>query len=181
MKKKILVVIITSLIVLFLYFVLCISSYLYTQKQNEKYISQCSQYENATCYNKMFELLIPKLLLKEIAINSKKPKLTKVDWQARYSVQRALDVSDLLLGYGIGNNAEYENHYSIFYNKPTYCYDCGIPFLRTDTPKVQFFSECIGTDDFVIEGQISSEQIHTFKEKFEELDLKDKQQTNCTY
>lgn len=177
MLKKFSCIVIIFIILFSLYFSFKIGLYLRHQDNNKAQITYCSlNKEDNECFNKMFELLLPDLLLYDVKIDSKELELIRLDFSSRLTPLQTIKNSDILLGYGIDDDIEYESTYSMLFDKPAYCYDCGIRSINTTSPKTYFYSECIGTDKYILSslGQVSSKKIHTYKQKYDELNLKDK-------
>ena len=158
------------------------SLYKFRQNKNKSMIEFCKQNNTNDCYTRMFELIIPKILINKASIDKKEIDLTAFDpLTVRIDSSVAFDNSDLLFGYGVYHNTAYEEAYSEIYDKYSYAFDCGVHSFSPKHPKCLFFSECIASDDFLIfdhmftkEMQISSGKIHSLKQKLNELNLSNK-------
>ena len=67
------------LIIIFLYLVFEVSNYFCVQKNNEKLVSYCSVNETKECYHKMFERILPELLVNDVFAEDKALSLVKLD------------------------------------------------------------------------------------------------------
>ncbi|MCR5260974.1 MAG: hypothetical protein K6C94_03975 [Candidatus Gastranaerophilales bacterium] len=179
--------------------------YLYNQVQNEKSVDYCSKHlekfviasnkeksdvslkntnsvvcDKDSCFCKMYDLLLPYLLVYKVKNNGKPLKLIRISWDSYVSPVIALQKADAILSYGIAWDIHYEDKISRFFKKNTYAFDCGIStidnLLTEPNPYLFFKSECIGTDKFIVteRGQKSSQKIHTFSQKLKELNLENK-------
>jgi hypothetical protein len=89
--------------------------------------------------------------------------------------KKALEMSDALIGYGIEDDASFEEDFSINYKKPSYGFDCGIrDFKSTRSELFTFIPECIANDNFVYQGQKSSGKISSFNQHINILNLHNK-------
>ena len=79
MKKKMLIIICFICIIFISYLLYEGFSYFSIQNENKKKIEYCSQNNSSDCYTKMFELLVPKLLIYNAQKNGKEISLVKVD------------------------------------------------------------------------------------------------------
>ena len=182
MKNKIFCIILGILAISVLYSVFIVSEYIIRQKQNENMIEFCSQNNTEECYTRMFELMLPSLLLYNARINGNELELIAFDPDnVMIDSIDALKKSDVLFGYGIYHSAAYEEKYSELFNKYSYAFDCGVPSFITNSTKCLFFSECIASDKFLIwdhlytrEMQISSGKVHTLRQKIDQLALNNK-------
>jgi len=84
---------------------------------------------------------------------------------------KALQSSDVLLGYGIANDNSFEDRFSQVYGKPSYGFDCGIDHIASKSPLFHFIPQCISTDKFVYPWQTSSKKISSYAEEIKALDL----------
>ena len=161
----------------------CIDYFLY-YKNSIKNIKSCEQSqddywdekcEKDSCYIKMYNLLLPKLLTYSAKINSQ-PIKTRMYYPCYVLSDIALEKADALIGYGVFFDALAEEQFVYEYDKPAYAFDCGIPFFKTRHKKCIFESSCIGTDDFILkeENQNSSGNIHSFGQKLKELGFENK-------
>ena len=85
-----------------------------------------------------------------------------------------LETSDALMGYGISDDISFEREISQRFDKPSYGFDCGVQNIETGDSRCHFFSECIGTSDYLYENQISLGRISTFSDQLQRLGLKNK-------
>ena len=175
MKKNIFYIIVGLFVLTLIYFTYSILEYLNTQRNNYSQITFCST-EGQNCFNKMFELILPKMLIHKVTINSKTPELLRLDWSARLVSDYAINNSDVLISYGVGYDITFENNYAKFLHKPVYSFDCGISVPPTLEAGCHFYSECIETNDFVVEfpNQIISNKVHKYTEMLDKLKLTDK-------
>lgn len=200
------IILILLLIIPFVVFVQLVY-YFYIQHSNEKAISVCSQtnercdlnvnihtdnqqsefyknsesvFENAdSCYCKMYDLLLPRLLVYKVTTDNKPLKFLRVSWDSYIVPITAMEKADAIITYGILNDILFEDNISRIYQKKLYTYDCGvqsIEHLTDNNPYITFGSECIGTDNFILKefGQISSNRVHSFGQKLKELNLENK-------
>ena len=183
MKKIFFITIFTIFSVVFIFFTTQFVEYIIKQKQNKNMIEYCAQNDTEECYTRMFELMLPKLLLHSAKVNGKNIELTWFDPDTvRIDAKEAILKSDALLGYGVYHTTGYEDKYSELFNKYSYAFDCGVPTYKPKSDKCLFFSECLASDKFLIwdhiftsQMQISSGKIHTLKQKIKELNLEEKQ------
>ena len=156
------------------YFTVELLIYINRQKDNKSKISYCIQNNTDECFNRAFELLLPKILINEVFINRVEHNLIKLEYTSRIDSAYALWLSDVLLGYGVYNDMHYEEEYAQIFKKPAYAFDCGISHFQPYNPLCKFESECIASDSFLINNQISSKRIHSLSEKINELKLNNK-------
>ena len=83
----------------------------------------------------------------------------------------ALESADVLMGYGIADDISFERNFSQHFNKPSFGFDCGVQNIETEDPRCHFCSECIGTSDYLYEGQKSSGKIVSFSQQLQRLNL----------
>lgn len=173
--KKIFLILLGLFILASGYVTYCLLEYLYIQKQNYSEISFCSN-DGPKCFNKMFELILPKMLIHKVKINSKTPKLLRLDWSARLVSDYALSNADVLISYGVGDDLTLENTYIKNIKKPVYAFDCGISEPPYAEDGCQFYNECIATDAYTTEdkNQQTLKKVHTYKEIIDRLNLSDK-------
>lgn len=182
MKKKIIYVLYILLITYIFYIIVEFSLYKFRQNKNKSMIEYCKQNNTSDCYTRMFELMLPKILIKKASVNKKDIDLIAFDpFTVRIDSTIAFEISDLLFGYGVYHNTAYEEAYSQIYDKYSHTFDCGVNSFSPKHPKCLFYSECIASDDFLIfdhmftkEMQISSGKIHSLKQKLNELNLSNK-------
>lgn len=79
MKKKMLISIFLIFLLLVLYFVCSIGVYIARQKQNESMIEYCAQSNTKECYTRMFELMLPKILICNAQKDGKELSLATYD------------------------------------------------------------------------------------------------------
>lgn len=178
--KKISVILLSIFFCIFVYFSYIFFEYNYRQNQNNQLIKFCSVRDNKECQSRMFELILPNLLLYSAHIKGKELELIRLD-PSRIDTKVAIEKADMLFGYGIYNSASYEEMFSTLYDKYSYAFDCGVNSFKTNSEKCIFKSECIATDKYLIfdhlntkKMQISSGQVHTLSQKIKELNAEDK-------
>jgi hypothetical protein len=86
----------------------------------------------------------------------------------------ALARSDALLGYGIADDASFEESFSKIYNKPSYGFDCSCKRVVSTNDLFTFIPECIGTTDFVYKNSNASKNVTSFKTQIDNLKLTNK-------
>lgn len=97
------------------------------------------------------------------------------DYDGGYIVPiQAIEKSDILLGYGIGNDNSFEDQFSLKYNKQSFGFDCGISNIESKSPLFNFLPHCLGTSDYILENQTSSGQISSFSQQISFLNIMDK-------
>lgn len=79
MKKKIFVSFLIIIFVALFYGAFTFVSYIFTQKTNEKMVEYCLQNNSDDCYKRMFERLLPRLLIYNVKKDGKELPLSKVD------------------------------------------------------------------------------------------------------
>ncbi|MCR4555245.1 MAG: hypothetical protein K5766_00325 [Alphaproteobacteria bacterium] len=83
----------------------------------------------------------------------------------------ALELSDALMGYGIGDDISFERDFSQRFDKPSFGFDCGVQNIETGDSRCHFFSECIGTSKCLFSNQVSSGHISTFSNQLQRMGL----------
>lgn len=182
MKKKILFAILSILLATLAYFTYVFAEYFYRQNENKKMVQYCSQNDTKECYDRMFELMLPELLLYDAFIDNKPVELIKIDEeQSRIDSYYSLKNANAMLGYGVYFTTNYEENYSELFDKNSYTFDCGVHSYKPNHEKCYFYSECIASDKFLIfdhmftkQMQVSSGSVHTLNDKLLELNLKGK-------
>ena len=184
------VISILFLIIILLVFFLYSFFYLNEIKKSKKNIQKCYFQDttiysinevfrpgNDGCYEKMLQLLYPKLLVHKVKYKNKPSDIINPD-SIFFVDKSALENSDAILSYGIGNMDE--NTFEIKMikrtRKPIYAFDCGLTYNELKTynklaDNLHFIDECIGTDKYLMYKQNSSGKIHTLGQKLEELNL----------
>lgn len=193
--KKLFVLIIVILIVLFA----SVLHYFAVQQNNEKSVEFCRKnIENfrdiiesnedlnsdiigitnisTGCYCKMYTRMLPRLLVYKVKNNNKNLEFIRPAHNEYVVPTIVLQKADAYISYGIADDIDFEYVISKLYKKNLYAFDCGVKNISKGNEYLYFKSECIGNDNFILKdfGQISSGQIHTFKEKLKELNLNDK-------
>ncbi|MCR5261614.1 MAG: hypothetical protein K6C94_07220 [Candidatus Gastranaerophilales bacterium] len=202
---KIFKIILLIFFVFLLYIILRVADYFYTQHLNEQSIKMCQRNnercdidtqnpfvikkfkpaissieDKNSCFCKMYNLLLPRLLVYKTFADGKPVKLLRVSWDSYITPITAIENSDAVITYGILTDILYEDNLSQLYKKPLYTYDCGVTSIDGLTkgynPYITFGSECIGTDKFILTqfGQKSSKKVHSLGQKLKELKLEDK-------
>jgi len=179
MKLKILFI---TIFLIFLGFLWQFCSWLNYQKEIEKQISYCRKNPDIdyrkqdSCFCKMYNLLLPRLIIYKAYNNFKPLKLLIETWNPYIVPEIALEKADAIIGYGAGYEIQFEDHFSMLYDKPAYAFDCGVQGVKFNSKKCHFESECIGTDEFILheKGQVSSGKMHSFENKLKQLNLTDK-------
>ena len=181
MCKKIIVCLASFFLVLFIVCFYFVFDYLFTQRNNKTQIAYCLYHDTDRCHSQMFELLLPKILVNDAYIDGKRIEFIKMDYTSRIDSMYALSNSDVLLGYGVGDEISYEERYAELFDKHSYAFDCGVPFFKPNQEKCSFSSECIASDKFLIfdhlftnKMQVSSGKVHSLEQKLKELNLSNK-------
>lgn len=86
---------------------------------------------------------------------------------------QALNKSEALFGYGIGDDISFEDDYCRVTQKPAYAFDGGVSSIAVSNPLCSFYSECIATDKFLNAAQTSSGKCSTFSEQLTRFGLKE--------
>lgn len=184
MKNKIIQTIIILIAVFITLIALGVIQYRDFLKENAKEISACTMSNDDyfdcekgidNCYKKMYNLLIPHLLVNK-AYADGKPLKFEILLPSYVCPTVALEQSDALMSYGVFQDMLAENKFVNLYDAPSYSFDCGISSYKLENENCHFESSCIGTDEFILkeENQISSGKIHTFAQKLKELKLDNK-------
>ncbi len=170
----------------FLFLIAVISllfEYRYTQNKNIDMIEYCTvnneKYVNSnnTCFEKLYALMVPKLLTYKVKYKGRDVnfKIFPPSYAIPYEIARDTDV---MLGYGVLHDMDAEEMYSSLFKKPSYGFDCGVKNFKSKNSLVHFESSCIATDEFILDdknfNQVSSGDIHKFKQKLDELNLNNK-------
>ena len=79
MKKKLLGIVIGILALSFLYITIVFASYFHRQNENKKMVEYCSQNNTKECYTRMFELLLPKILIYKAKKDNNNLTFAKMD------------------------------------------------------------------------------------------------------
>jgi hypothetical protein len=85
----------------------------------------------------------------------------------------ALEKSEVLIGYGIANDAGFEEAYSRMFNKPSYGFDCTMSNVITTNKLFTLIDQCIETDSTIYGGK-SSGKISSFSQHILDLNLAQK-------
>ena len=85
----------------------------------------------------------------------------------------AVKKTQALLGYGIGGDASFEEHFASKYNIPSFGFDCGTDY-KSSNKNFTFFKQCIASDKFLSNIQNSSKNITTFGQQLKTLQLTNK-------
>ena len=182
MKKRTFFILFILLFLSSFFFIIESLLYISRQRENKSLVQYCSQNSSNDCYTRMFELMLPKLLIYNAKAEGKDIDLIAFDpLTVRIDSNLAFEKSDLLFGYGVYHTVAYEEKYSEIYNKFSYAFDCGVPTFVPKSSKCLFYSECIASDDFLIfdhlntkKMQVSSGKVHTLAQKLRELNFQDK-------
>lgn len=87
---------------------------------------------------------------------------------------KALNESDILLGYGIDTDNSFEDQYSVIYGKPSYGFDCGIQHIDSKSKLFTLVKECIASGAYLYNKSNSNYQISSFEQQLDKLKLKNK-------
>ena len=174
MKKKFWCAFLSIFVIVLLYFSTSLLFYLNRQNENVGMLDFCSQTDSEECYTRMFEMLLPKILIHNVWIDGVEIDLVKLDKTSRVDSANALHIASNLIGYGVYRDTHYEEEYSRLFNAYSYAFDCGVKNFVPEDKLCKFSSECVGSDDFLIMDQVSSGKIHTLENKLKELGLLDK-------
>lgn len=87
---------------------------------------------------------------------------------------KAIETADLMMGYGIADDASFEEAFSTRYHKPSYGFDCGVDHISSQNKLFSFVSECIGNDAYLYRSQQSSKKISSYPEQRAALHLNGK-------
>ena len=125
MKKKIFISFLIIILVALSYGAFTFVSYIYAQKINENMVEYCSQNNSDDCYKRMFERLLPRLLIHNVKKDGKELSLSKVDksptWVPFLAYSEAdafIRFFDFSLHFPIGHNF-YETKLREKYGFPT--------------------------------------------------------------
>ena len=149
-----------------------------TQKETLYSPAQSTVYNPDSCFCKMYNLLLPELLVYKVQSEGKDLQFIRFSWDSYIIPTVVMEKADAFISYGTAYNILFEDNLSKFYKKNIYAFDCGVDSISdlTDNPYVFFESECIGTDKYILteQGQVSSEKIHTLGQKLKQLKLDNK-------
>ena len=126
MKKKIIITVSLISLILISYFAYIFLSYSNTQKKNNKLIAYCSQNNTKECYTKMFELLLPELLIYNVQKDKKELALLKYDKTPTWNTFLTYEQSDaFVVFYSIAlhtpiNITDYQNRVSKYFQLKLY-------------------------------------------------------------
>lgn len=124
-----------------------------------------------------YKKLIPHFIVYQAYADGQPLKFVRlgVDKTSQYFLPYlALEKSAAMVSYGICCNISVEEAYSKMYGKKSWGFDCGVPSVDVSNPLTTFVSECLNTDKYMIDDQISSKHLHRFPDKMKELHLDDK-------
>lgn len=99
MKKKMLMAIFLIFLLVLSYFVCSIGVYLVRQKQNKSMIEYCSQNNTEECYTRMFELMLPKMLIFNAQKYEKELSLAKYDKTPVWYSSLIYELSDAFVSF----------------------------------------------------------------------------------
>ena len=85
----------------------------------------------------------------------------------------ALEASEFLVGYGIADDASFEENFSRKFNKPSYGFDCGVNY-RSKTIGFTFIKECIASDKTLYSKNRSNKKLSTFEKQLIALGLQNR-------
>lgn len=88
----------------------------------------------------------------------------------------ALESADALIGYGIADDASFEDQFSLTYKNKSYGYDCSVEFAEHSSELFEFVPECIATKDFLYSNSLNSDQmkVSSFSQHLQNHDLVNK-------
>ncbi len=151
-------------------------------ENNHYFTDEIVEFGEDKCYEKMYHLMLPKLLVYKVSKNNKPVTIYKAS--NTFSILHdALISSDALLSWGVGNENQIMFEASVVkkYDTPLYIFDCGMSEDVADKiqkklkrQNIYLQSECLGTDKYLMFNQKSSNKIHSFAQKLKELNLEDK-------
>ncbi len=170
LKKIIIISFIITLVIVLVQF----TSYWLILSNKETIIKTCMYENNKKCMGQTFTLMLPKLLIHKVKADDTNLQLTFLDWKLRLCPLIALEQSEALMSYGIEQDISFESRFDSETKCPVYAFDCGVKSVEIPYPNFHFYSECIGTDKYLIRDQVSSEKIHKFGDKLKELGLENK-------
>ncbi|MBQ3565444.1 MAG: FkbM family methyltransferase [Alphaproteobacteria bacterium] len=133
--------------------------------------------KSSLLYQETFDKIALKLMIHDAKVKGNPLKLIRLgkNNDCGYVVPiEALEASDALLGYGIDNDISFEREFCQRFDKPSFGFDCGIPGIETGDNRCHFFSECIGTSDYIYSWQTSSGHVSSFSDQLQRLKLTDK-------
>lgn len=142
-----------------------------------KVLSDFFVLKNSLFHQETFDKVALKLMVYDAKVKGNPLKLIRLgsSYDCGYVVPiEALDASDALLGYGIDNDISFEREFCQRFDKPSFGFDCGTPNIETGDSRCHFFSECIGTSDYIYSWQTSSGHVSSFSEQLRRLKLTDK-------
>ncbi|ORY63647.1 hypothetical protein LY90DRAFT_505308 [Neocallimastix californiae] len=160
-----------------------------SDNNNYKLLSRCkkkcfnkTRKSSKLCQKKCYSLEIfsflkkveSKLLTYDAKIRNQNLNFIRLgkDNDGGYVVPReVLEVTDVLMGYGISDDISFESEFSKRYNKTSYGFDCGIQNIETGDPNCHFISDCVGTGDYLFEYQTLSGKISSFSDQLRRLNL----------
>lgn len=87
-----------------------------------------------------------------------------------FVAEKSFQKANLLIGYSIADDISFEEQFSKIYKKPSYGFDCGVKDIKVNSPLVKFYSECIGSDNYIYKNQISNGNISSFDNHIKRLD-----------
>ncbi len=140
-------------------------------------LSKISVLKNGLLYQETFDKIASKLVVYDAKVKDAPLEFVRLgrDNDCGYVVPvAALELSDALMGYGIGDDISFERDFSQRFNKPSFGFDCGVRNIETGDSRCLFFSECIGTSKYLFSDQVSSGHISSFSDQLQRLGLSDK-------
>ena len=198
MLKKVIVLVLVFIFILpFVILFIKLQEFHKLTKEARPYVSYCrKKYEytkvapiyfifgNDGCYEKMFQLLLPEILVYDVKYKEKALNINRVTDFYLLSDKIIAD-SDAILSWGIGEDIDFEKYISENFSVPIYAFDCGITdneikkyYNEINSTSINIQRECIGSDKYIgynnKNKQTSSGKVHTFGQKLKELNLEDK-------
>ena len=172
-----LVLAIVTTLVVFFAVVKCGIYHMCFYENGRKIVTKLFVLKNNLLHQETFDKIASRLAIYDAKIKESPLKFIRLggDNDGGYVVpSQVLEASEALMGYGISDDISFEREFSQRFNKPSYGFDCGVQNIETGDSRCHFFSECIGTSDYLYENQISSGRVSFFSDQLQRLGLKNK-------
>ena len=143
----------------------------------KRVLSKISVLKNNFLYQETFDKIASMLVVYDAKVKDKPLEFIRLgkDYDGGYVVPvAAMESADALMGYGIADDISFERDFSQRFDKPSFGFDCGVGKIETGDSRCHFFSECIGTSDYLYRNQKSSGRIASFSQQLQRLRLADK-------
>lgn len=137
-------------------------------------LTRYSIVKNSLLYQETFDKIASMLVVYDVEVKNQPLEFIRLgrNNDGGYVVPvAALESSDVLMGYGIGDDISFERAFSQYFDKTSFGFDCGVQNIETGDSRCHFFSECIGNSNHLMWDQVSSGQIYSFYDQLRRFGL----------